>query len=323
MPLNFLNKTSQLLKESLCTIKEYKKLKEKAFENKSKTNDVLRLLGLFPRNSSLGICRSAYPIYPNNLKAMGTVPGIVISDNNTLVEVENNFCFFGSPTSELITRRVFDYEIEQDGHGDGYKYLRYRGRFFEPRVHWLLDIKTVSCEPTTFRPVPGKNSSRGNDISERPNWGVMVQDFANPKWPARDIRESFKNYLITDYLVITRIPNFLSSNALASGKVIISIAGAHGLGTMAVADLLKNEHLIKQVAKQLYEKKVYQYIDCGINFGMQMVFEVHVSYSSFLDFNPDLKLTKLVTPPLTWGFGNYYWDTAARIFNRYHNISHI
>lgn len=57
--------------------------------------------------------------------------------------------------------------------------------------------------------------------------------------------------LETDYLLVTRMRNFLTQKALDEGKYIVSFGGTHGTATRAIELLFSDERLLAEVAPVL------------------------------------------------------------------------
>lgn len=86
-----------------------------------------------------------------------------------------------------------------------------------------------------------------------------------PLWRIKDLRRGESEYLVPtadaegllheDYLLITRVRNFLSDDGPARGQFLVSFGGAHGTGTRAVALLLKDPVLLGKVLERLREKQ--------------------------------------------------------------------
>lgn len=53
--------------------------------------------------------------------------------------------------------------------------------------------------------------------------------------------------LETDFLLITKMRNFMSPNSINTGKHIISIGGTHGTATKAIHLLLKDKQLLSEL----------------------------------------------------------------------------
>jgi len=87
--------------------------------------------------------------------------------------------------------------------------------------------------------VPGKG------IVERPNWRIEGSAGRSGGIPQTDSQ----GMLQTDYLLITRIRNFVSDAARDSGQFILSIGGAHGTATRAIACLLRDKSTLGAIAE--------------------------------------------------------------------------
>lgn len=58
--------------------------------------------------------------------------------------------------------------------------------------------------------------------------------------------------------MITRIPNFFTRKALLSGSEILSVAGAHGVGTYAIKNFLSHEKVMKEAFQCIKQKSYFQ-----------------------------------------------------------------
>jgi hypothetical protein len=228
-----------------------------------------------------------------------------ILNENISVSVENNFCLIGSPSSEGISRKLFDYEIEQNEELEGY--LKDKEGFFELPIKWILDVDHVQYQPEPKIIRPYEHIGR----IERPNWGIRVEK-DKILWPECD---SITNYLVSDYLLITRIPNILSSDALDKGKVIVSVGGAHGTGTRAIENLLRNKKIMEEIGKFLHEKGMPDLIKKKKYFGLQILFKVEISYHKDLTYK-SIKIKNLIGDPIIWGINDEIWYSASNEFHK-------
>jgi hypothetical protein len=125
----------------------------------------------------------------------------------------------GSPTSEGLSRPLFGYEPD----GESGDYLEFTDPPVDLPFRWELSRNSIGQNSTVLSSVRGR-------VLERPNWYV--------KGPGNNevfIPESRNDrYLVRDYLLITRVPNYMTSEGFESGRYILSLGGTHGIGTRAV-----------------------------------------------------------------------------------------
>jgi hypothetical protein len=153
---------------------------------------------------------------------------------------DNSLLLFGSPTSEGLSRVVFDYSELPDRDG-----LACLDRPLDFAYAWDLDPESVG-DGEVGRYVPGKG------VVRRPPW--QITSFRS-QGPTRFVPETDSEGMITeDYLLVTRMRNFLSPAAQAQGRFLVSFGGAHGTGTRAVACLFRDKRLLRQVLEALKQK---------------------------------------------------------------------
>lgn len=158
-------------------------------------------------------------------------------DDDVRTDLENDIVLIGSPESEPLTRLVFGYEELPNAAGTAYL-----GGTIPLVYGWEEELSR--CEVLCVH-----NRAVGH-VAIRPNWPLVVrQPELKYEWP----HLGKGNYLEEDFLIITKIPNFLSDRALQSGYSMVSIAGLHGVGTRAIGTLLdtKNASVLQDVLERL------------------------------------------------------------------------
>jgi hypothetical protein len=75
---------------------------------------------------------------------------------------------------------------------------------------------------------------------ERPNWRIEGLETFVPLLDS-------ERYLVDDYLLITKLRNLSSADALDSGRFIVSMARTHGTATRGVELLLKDRRLLAEI----------------------------------------------------------------------------
>ncbi len=142
----------------------------------------------------------------------------------------------GSPEAEALTRLVFGYRKLPET-----RRVEDLGDVLDLPFRWLEDVHLVSARCRRY--VPGKG------LVTRPNWPIIDNTGQRPKKLFPSV--SNEGLLESDFLVITRVPNFLTSQAQESGRSIVSIAGTHGVGTRSVGLLLRNQKVLQAVAERI------------------------------------------------------------------------
>jgi hypothetical protein len=211
-----------------------------------------RLLGLVDPSGEAYRSDAVHPLYtpgelhPDNKAALLAAGTDVLGrdpirrDTIEINATDNSLLLFGSPTSEGLSRVVFGYSELPDRDG-----LSWDGQPLDLAYAWELDPECVGDE-LIGRIVPGK--------------GLVKR----PPWQIRDLRGSRSSLLVPetdsdgliceDYLLITRLPNFLSLDAENRGQFLVSFGGAHGTGTRAVRLLFRDKQLMKRVLEELKQR---------------------------------------------------------------------
>jgi hypothetical protein len=184
-------------------------------------------------------------VHPDNQAALTATGADVLGaadGRDELVSVDpaqRSLLLFGSPTSEGLSRIIFGYEAMPEAEG-----LLYADTPFDLAYRWELSPDRAHSGVELGRFV------RDRGLVKRPPWGIKALRTNTDLVPTgRD--EMLKD----DYLLITRIPNFLSPHAAYTNQFIVSFGGAHGTGTKAVGLLLKNRQLLARVAQELRSKQ--------------------------------------------------------------------
>jgi hypothetical protein len=178
-------------------------------------------------------------IHPDNLSALDTTAfrayGIDVHsacnvEDRLTAGIDNNLVLIGSAAAEGLSRIVFGYEPTRD---DDSLILS------APPVD--LPFKQVLDRSRISEDAEAKRFVLGYGLTRRPNW--RIESSSRPYVPQLDN----DGWLMTDYLLVTRMRNFLSDRAFDSGQFIVSIGGTHGLGTRAVELLLDDDSLLRQL----------------------------------------------------------------------------
>lgn len=180
--------------------------------------------------------------HPDNGDALNAVAGDdydaakrenrIITVENLAVDIGQSAVLIGSPTAEDFSRIVFGYQVSEGENG-----LRFTDKLFDLPFRWHLDPTQIDAS--------ARRLVRGHGWIERPNWSIRGLSEWTPYVRNRD------GVLEVDYLLVTRIKNFLTPESLDSGKFIVSVAGTHGTGTRAVELLLSDSAILTAVREEL------------------------------------------------------------------------
>jgi hypothetical protein len=151
--------------------------------------------------------------------------------------LDDSFVLIGSPEAEAIARLAYGYRAKPDGTGMALGpnppiRLAYR---------WEEDAENITSE--SGRIVAGRGLVR------RRNWPIV--DTSGNAEHLRIPTVDHDGLMATDWLVVTRTPNYLTTTAYELGRSLISVAGAHGAGTRAIKLLLNDEAALVEVASAL------------------------------------------------------------------------
>ena len=180
--------------------------------------------------------------HPDNGNALVTVAGNdlatakrekrLVTVDDLAVGVGQSAVLIGSPTAEDFSRIVFGYEPTGVENG-----LRFAHDLVDLPYRWQLDSGEI--------PAKARRLVRGSGWHERPNWYITGKETHIPY--ARNADQQLE----TDFLLLTRIRNFLTPEALTAGRYVFSVAGAHGTGTRAVELVLNDRAVLANVREAL------------------------------------------------------------------------
>ncbi|MGB8656198.1 MAG: hypothetical protein WCE90_00235 [Candidatus Zixiibacteriota bacterium] len=151
--------------------------------------------------------------------------------------LDTNLVLIGSPTAEGLSRPIFGYEPADDDRDS----LVLASPTFDLPYRWVLD-KRLTEEACA------KRMLSGGQIVERPNW--RIEGNGRLFIPATDS----EGMLAADYLLVTRLRNFLTPDALNTDKYLVSFGGTHGTATRALEILLKDRSTLRKIASLLKDK---------------------------------------------------------------------
>lgn len=153
------------------------------------------------------------------------------------MSLSDGMVLVGSPEAEGVARLAFGYRQRSDGQG-----MEFRRCPIDLPFRWEEDASQVQA--TCKRFVPERRGA-----VERPNWPLVDQ--RGPKDRLIYPRVRNDGLLDTDLLLITKVPNFLTSTGYESGRSLVSFAGTHGTATRAVGLLLNDRSQLRLIAEQL------------------------------------------------------------------------
>jgi hypothetical protein len=196
--------------------------------------------------------RSLHPLYsgptsfhPDNLASLVSVlrddvrrarrQGTLRVQENVEAKITQSLLLVGGPVSEGVSRLVFGYDDQDRPGGSTCSGL---GR--ELPYRFDIDEGIVGQSARLVK-------DQGRWIVERePNWGVIAPD-GRRHYPMI----GHDDFLRTDYLLLTKLPNFLVDATFGSGNSIVNVAGAHGIGTRGIELLLSRRNVLRKTAERL------------------------------------------------------------------------
>ena len=212
-------------------------------------NDALGLLGL--ANPDVAFRSDAvhplfpHQLHPDNRAALLTVASSALSrarDRGGITDVDElwttlgrDMVLVGSPASEGLSRPLFGYRaIETDR-------LVFDNVPLDLPYRWSVDHSEVEGQRA-------KRFIPGHGLVARPAWQLLsYRGGRNLYRPEIDV----DGLITTDYLLVSRLRNYLTEDALEQGRFILSIGGAHGTATRAIDVLLRDTGTLAQVADLL------------------------------------------------------------------------
>ena len=156
------------------------------------------------------------------------------------VEVKHNILSIGSAKSTLTTRLLEGYT------GDA-KYLT-RNRL--PHLRWELLVNERKLFSKSKRYLEGKEWIRDNHIlidnEKKNNHNMEEPTLESDGWLKRD------------FLLISKLPNIISSRASHNGSYGIVVEGSHGTGTRALTLLINNEEMLSDLKNKVNDNRHWQ-----------------------------------------------------------------
>lgn len=223
-------------------------------ESRASARDAKRLLGFQQSDSTIYRSDNVHPLYrqpanihPDNRRALLAAVGeeYLLAESLGTVELQtrvgaqldDNLVLIGSPTSEGISRLVFGYTSAPDVEDS----LILDTAPVDLPYRMILDLEHVPRTALAHRYVENIG------MTTRPNWRIESD-------AGTFIPELNDGWLRTDYLLITRLRNFLTPDGFARGHTVVSIAGTHGVGTRALSLLLNDNTLLREIGSVTRER---------------------------------------------------------------------
>jgi hypothetical protein len=151
--------------------------------------------------------------------------------------ISNSLLLVGGPAGEGVTRIVFGYKEGEERESG--RSLFCNGLGLALPYHWNLDQDHITAVARRF-------VSGATEPVARPNWG-LIGPHGRRLYPTLDNDD----FLKTDYLLLTKLPNFLADESRGSESYIVSFGGTHGPGQIATKLLLSSRATIKRLVSEL------------------------------------------------------------------------
>jgi hypothetical protein len=192
-------------------------------------------------------------IHPDNLAALTQVRNIIdpkccdiieFKDNVGRVNDEGNIICIGGPVSSRTSRAALEYELVRNQVGCIGISRSTKPKIELPFEYALEDVR--SCESAYWL-------ARTRHIV--PNWSIKSNSpemYVDPPELDRDRK------LMSDYLLVTRIPNILNLNAFLAGKKILIIGGCHGIATRSLQSIVDDAEIQDRIRSGLGGAKHFQ-----------------------------------------------------------------
>jgi hypothetical protein len=195
------------------------------------------------RNDNVHSLYSGRPaIHPDNRHALIVAAGDEYLDargagnldvvSSLRVRLDTNLVLVGSPISEGISRLVFGYTPQS---GDSESLLLNDAPVDLP-FRMVLDHDRIPDRALARRYVEGCGAVARRNWRIESDHAVYIPELGEDGW------------LETDYLLLTRLRNFLSAEGFARGHSILTVGGAHGTATRALGLLFRENTVLRAVA---------------------------------------------------------------------------
>ncbi len=207
-----------------------------------------------------GISHYRYPNkpHPDDREAMASLGrlGAEIATKFELVNevlapknVQGNLICLGSPVSNYLSRVAMNYRYVTESDKSQGLVSDEKGRLFYLPYEFSLDAKELLKNGVSIRNLQG---GRGDEI---PNWSI--RDCKTGEYLVSDIEGG---NLLSDYLLITVLPNIYDPSAYEKHQKLIIIGGSHGVGTKAIDLVFKNRNVLLSLLRQKENAEYWQAI---------------------------------------------------------------
>lgn len=156
-------------------------------------------------------------------------------ETDICTDIEGDLVLVGSPGPESLSRLVFGYRRDVSA-PEG---LIYVGDTLDLPYRWQEDISKIGSDCLRYQP--------NGRVTLRPNWSIVHTRGARERTLYPRLRND--GFLETDYLLVSRLPNFLTNRALSEGRTIVSVGGTHGIGTRAVSFVTQSEDFLTRISR--------------------------------------------------------------------------
>jgi hypothetical protein len=186
-------------------------------------------------------------LHPDNLHGLAAASGNAYVaaqqtgrlrvEDEILTHAAHDLALIGSPTSEGLSRLLFGYA--PDGDPDS---LAVDQIPLDLPFRWVISKNEIADSAVARRLVAGRG------LVERPNWRIAGPDRLYVP------RVDENGLLLEDYLLVTKVRNYLSHSAIDEGHFIVSFGGSHGTGTRALELLFKDRQVLSSIADRLRQR---------------------------------------------------------------------
>ncbi len=162
---------------------------------------------------------------------------------------------FGSPTSNKVARAIMGYQpIDEANDSQGsLKYNVSSEDLFDfPFRYELNHLRISDYGSRHTKPFRCKRKHNNNEPMIF-NWGISTGQGQDDI----DLPDVVDGILVTDYLLITCVPNCLDEDAYDQHKIFL-IGGTHSEGTKAFKKVMRNEKLLNLMLKLSNQSRAWQ-----------------------------------------------------------------